>query len=82
MGITAMNRQEAAETVALQVLSWLAGNDELFPVFLGATGASGSDMATDECEGKREHSVSSTIDSRLESLKDSFSEEGECPKEG
>nr|WP_232843842.1 DUF3572 domain-containing protein [Rhodobacter amnigenus] len=30
---------EAAETLALRVLGWLAGNDELFPVFLGATGA-------------------------------------------
>ena len=40
-----MNRQETAETVALQALAWLAGNDDLFPVFLGATGASGSDLA-------------------------------------
>ena len=31
--------QEAAETLALQALGWLVGNEELLPVFLGATGA-------------------------------------------
>ncbi|MGR3760200.1 DUF3572 domain-containing protein [Roseobacteraceae bacterium NS-SX3] len=35
---------EAAETLALQALAWLAGNDELLPVFLGATGASEADL--------------------------------------
>jgi len=35
---------EAAETIALQALSWLAGHDELMPVFLGATGASIDDL--------------------------------------
>lgn len=30
---------EAAETIGLQALGWIAGNDELLPVFLGATGA-------------------------------------------
>ncbi len=35
---------EAAETVALQALAWLVSNDELLPVFLGATGASESDL--------------------------------------
>jgi Protein of unknown function (DUF3572) len=40
-----MNRQEAAETLALQALTWLAGNDDLFPVFLGASGASAGDIA-------------------------------------
>ncbi len=30
----------AAETIALKALGWLAGNDELLPVFLGASGAS------------------------------------------
>lgn len=34
--------QEAAETIALNALAWLAGHDDLLPVFLGATG---SDMA-------------------------------------
>lgn len=32
--------QEFAETIALQALGWLAGHDELLPVFLGATGIS------------------------------------------
>ncbi|WP_298836537.1 DUF3572 domain-containing protein [uncultured Roseobacter sp.] len=36
--------RESAETLALQVLSWLAGNDDLLPVFLGATGASETDL--------------------------------------
>lgn len=36
--------QETADTVALQALAWLAGNDELLPVFLGATGASVDDL--------------------------------------
>ena len=35
---------DAAETLALKVLGWLASNDELLPVFLGATGASESDL--------------------------------------
>lgn len=30
---------EAAQVLALQALGWVAGNDELFPLFLGATGA-------------------------------------------
>ena len=35
---------EAAETLALQALAWLVSNDELLPVFLGATGASEADL--------------------------------------
>lgn len=34
----------SAETLALKVLGWLAGNDELMPVFLGVTGASADDL--------------------------------------
>lgn len=34
--------QELAETRALDVLGWLAGQDDLFPVFLGATGTAES----------------------------------------
>jgi hypothetical protein len=30
--------QETAETVALRALSWLAGNDDLLPGFIGASG--------------------------------------------
>ncbi|WP_171128193.1 MULTISPECIES: DUF3572 domain-containing protein [unclassified Ruegeria] len=40
MPISASN----AETLALNVLGWLVANDELLPVFLGATGASGQDL--------------------------------------
>ncbi|WP_397541281.1 DUF3572 domain-containing protein [Roseovarius salis] len=36
--------QDAAEAIALECLAWLAGNDDLFPVFLGATGASAADV--------------------------------------
>lgn len=34
----AMNR-ENAEMLALEALGWIAGNDDLLPVFVGATGA-------------------------------------------
>ncbi len=34
----------AAETLALKALGWLVGQDELLPVFLGASGASESDL--------------------------------------
>lgn len=40
-----MNRQEIAETLALQALAWIAGNDEMRPLFLGASGASAADLA-------------------------------------
>lgn len=35
---------QAAETLALNALSWLVGNEELLPVFLGSTGASAEDL--------------------------------------
>ncbi len=35
---------EAAETVAVSALGWLASNDDLMPVFLGATGSSAGDL--------------------------------------
>ena len=35
---------DQAETIALQALAWLSGNDELFPVFMGATGAGEDDL--------------------------------------
>ena len=38
-------RQEAAETVALQALGWMAGQEELFGQFLAATGAAATDVA-------------------------------------
>ena len=37
-------KQESAETIALQALAWLAGNDDLLPVCLGASGASEADL--------------------------------------
>ena len=40
-----MNKErETAETLALQCLAWLAGNEELLPVFMGASGASEDDL--------------------------------------
>ncbi|MBW4708466.1 DUF3572 domain-containing protein [Roseobacter sp. YSTF-M11] len=39
-----MYTRESAEVLALQVLGWLAGNEELLPVFLGASGASETDL--------------------------------------
>jgi hypothetical protein len=42
--------REAAETLALQALGWLAGNDELFPVFLGSTGAAVTSIAAAAAE--------------------------------
>ncbi|MBE1283945.1 MAG: DUF3572 family protein [Rhodobacteraceae bacterium] len=35
---------ENAETLALQVLAWLVSQDDLLPVFLGATGADEADL--------------------------------------
>lgn len=37
-------QQEKAETIAIQALGWLAGNEELLPVFLGSSGATTDDM--------------------------------------
>lgn len=36
--------QESAETIGLQAVAWLASNDELCPIFMGATGASEGDF--------------------------------------
>jgi hypothetical protein len=40
-----MSRQDSAETIGLQALGWLAANEDLLPVFLGASGASLADLA-------------------------------------
>ena len=37
---------EQAELLAIRALGWLAGNDELWPAFLGATGASVDSLRT------------------------------------
>lgn len=36
--------RESAEVLGLRILGWLVGNDELLPVFLGASGASEQDI--------------------------------------
>lgn len=40
-------QQDVAETIALQALGWLAANEELLPVFMGATGT-----GTDDFKGR------------------------------
>lgn len=35
---------EEAEMIGIKALAWLAGNEELLPVFLGATGLNSQDM--------------------------------------
>lgn len=35
---------ERAEKIAISALTWLASNDEIFPVFLGSTGASAGEL--------------------------------------
>lgn len=45
-----MARQDSAEMLALQALSWLAGNDDLMPVFLGSTGLSAEEIASRAAE--------------------------------
>lgn len=37
--------RQSAETLALNALGWLAGQDDLLMVFLGSTGATQSDLA-------------------------------------
>ncbi|MGP1358381.1 DUF3572 domain-containing protein [Roseicyclus sp.] len=37
-------KQEMAEMGAVRVLGWLAGQEDLMPVFLGATGAAPEDL--------------------------------------
>ena len=36
--------RESAEVIGLQVLGWLAANDELLPIFQGSSGASEDDI--------------------------------------
>lgn len=37
-------RQESAETLALQALGWILGEEDLLATFLATTGASGDDL--------------------------------------
>ena len=39
-----LHTQESAETLAIQCLGWLLANDELRPVFMGATGVGEDDL--------------------------------------
>ncbi|MEP2642727.1 DUF3572 domain-containing protein [Roseobacter sp.] len=39
-----MYTQETAEVLGLKVLGWLAADEDLLPVFLGASGASETDL--------------------------------------
>lgn len=39
-----MMTQDSAELVGLKALTWLAAQDDVLPVFLGATGASATDL--------------------------------------
>ncbi len=36
--------RERAESIALKCLEWLAGHDDLWPVFLGSTGANETEL--------------------------------------
>ncbi|HKL68440.1 DUF3572 domain-containing protein [Salibaculum sp.] len=41
---------EQAEEIAIRALGWLAGNEELCPVFLGSTGAAAEDLRGLACD--------------------------------
>jgi hypothetical protein len=43
MGRNMVNDSDNAMDFSLRALAWLAGNDDLFPTFLGTTGASVED---------------------------------------
>ncbi|MEL6570856.1 MAG: DUF3572 domain-containing protein [Pseudomonadota bacterium] len=48
---------EQAETIALQALGWLVGNDELCPTFMGATGTSVDDLKSRAADPEFQASV-------------------------
>ncbi|RPE72020.1 uncharacterized protein DUF3572 [Pacificibacter maritimus] len=37
-------KQETAETIALKILVWIVGNDEILPIFLSSTGLGEDDL--------------------------------------
>ncbi|WP_417269464.1 DUF3572 domain-containing protein [Celeribacter sp.] len=45
-------KQESAEALALNVLAWLVGDEELLPVFLGSTGMDGAELRARAGEGE------------------------------
>lgn len=53
-----MNR-DAAETLAAEVLAWIAGQDDLMAVFLGASGAAPDDLRAQAAEP---HFLASVLD--------------------
>jgi hypothetical protein len=42
--------RDQAETIALKALAWLAGNEDLLPQFLGASGLGPDELATRAAE--------------------------------
>ena len=38
--------RDSAELLAIEALTWLVGNEELLPIFLGSSGASEADLRT------------------------------------
>lgn len=50
-------RQETAETIAIQALGWLAGDDALFETFLGASGISAAEVRARAAEPEFQASV-------------------------
>ena len=42
--------KDQAEIIGLNALAWLAGNDELLPVFLGSTGADQNELSARAAE--------------------------------
>ncbi|ALI54861.1 DUF3572 domain-containing protein [Celeribacter marinus] len=37
-------KQDSAEALALNILAWLVGDDDLLPTFLGSTGMDGAEL--------------------------------------
>ena len=50
-------KREQAEVIARQALGWLAANDELWPVFLGSSGAAAEDLRDRAGEAEFQASV-------------------------
>jgi hypothetical protein len=51
MALDNQMHEDAATVIALQALGWLAADDELFPVFLTATGAEAGDLRARAADG-------------------------------
>lgn len=44
VGHRTVTTRDAAETIALSALAWIAAQDEVFPLFLNATGCAPADL--------------------------------------